>query len=565
VQGGTFLNDAVLRAFENLAGHEAVRPDIAGNMGAYGAALLARDRATGNGSTLLTPEQIDQLQIKHTTVRCKKCDNNCLLTINDFGKDPQTGKHHRFITGNRCEKGAGNADALAKVPNLYEFKEHLLFDRECLPRAEAKYGSVGIPRALNMYENYPFWHSFFTTLGYHVELSEPSSKKTYEAGIESMPSESVCYPAKLSHGHIMDLLQRDIDFIWMPCARWERQEDETANNHYNCPIVMSYSEALKLNVDELRGSKIDFLNPFLPYHDKEALKLRLFEQLNIKRREQLAARGVNVAADLFPSRQEIDDAVEVAWGVDEGFKAAMQAKGEEVLRWLEETGGHGIVLAGRPYHNDREINHAIPELITSYGLAVLTEDSVAHLGQVERNLRVYDQWMYHTRLYRAAKVVTQRNDLDLIQLNSFGCGLDALTTDEVQEILEGSGKVYTCLKIDEVSNLGAARIRLRSLLAALRQQSNAASAIDEEALDKAIYDNLKVCGCSPSGCLDVQREAESTEFPRAEFTKQMKDEGWTILAPQMSPIHFELLIPVFKRFGYNMELLPAVDPGAVEA
>ena len=565
VQGGTFLNDAVLRAFENLAGHEAVRPDIAGNMGAYGAALLARDRATGNGSTLLTPEQIDQLQIKHTTVRCKKCDNNCLLTINDFGKDPQTGKHHRFITGNRCEKGAGNADALAKVPNLYEFKEHLLFDRECLPRAEAKYGSVGIPRALNMYENYPFWHSFFTTLGYHVELSDPSSKKTYEAGIESMPSESVCYPAKLSHGHIMDLLQRDIDFIWMPCARWERQEDETANNHYNCPIVMSYSEALKLNVDELRGSNIDFLNPFLPYHDKEALKLRLFEQLNVKRREQLAARGVNVAADLFPSRQEIDDAVEVAWGVDEGFKAAIRAKGEEVLRWIEETGGHGIVLAGRPYHNDREINHAIPELITSYGLAVLTEDSVAHLGQVERNLRVYDQWMYHTRLYRAAKVVTQRNDLDLIQLNSFGCGLDALTTDEVQEILEGSGKVYTCLKIDEVSNLGAARIRLRSLLAALRQQSNAASAIDEKALDKAIYDNLKVCGCSPSGCLDVQREAESTEFPRVEFTKQMKDEGWTILAPQMSPIHFELLIPVFKRFGYNMELLPAVDPGAVEA
>ena len=564
VQGGTFLNDAVLRAFENLAGHEAVRPDIAGNMGAYGAALLARDRATGEGSKLLTPAQIDLIEVKHTTVRCQKCDNKCLLTINDFGKDEATGKRRRFITGNRCEKGAGHADAAAKVPNLFEFKEKLLFDREVLPRSEAKYGSVGIPRALNMYENYPFWHSLFTTLGYHVELSAPSNKKTYEAGIESMPSESVCYPAKLSHGHIMDLLARDIDFIWMPCARWERSEDDTANNHYNCPIVMSYSEALKLNVDELRTSDIDFLNPFLPYHDKEALKLRLYEQLNVKRREQLAARGVDVARDLLPSKEEINDAVEVAWGVDEGFKAAMRAKGEEVLSWLEETGSHGIVLAGRPYHNDREINHAIPELITSYGLAVLTEDSVAHLGCVERDLRVYDQWMYHTRLYRAAKVVTQRNDLDMIQLNSFGCGLDALTTDEVQEILEASGKVYTCLKIDEVSNLGAARIRLRSLLAALKQQSDGRNMVDNDALEKSIYDNLKVCGCSPTGELDVQREATSTKFPRAEFTKRMKDEKWTILAPQMAPIHFEILEPIFAYHGYNLKLLPAVDPGAVD-
>ena len=566
VQGGTFLNDAVLRAFENLAGHDAVRPDIAGNMGAYGAALLARDRATGEGSTLLTPEQIDALEIKHTTVRCKQCDNHCLLTINDFGKDEATGKHRRFITGNRCEKGAGNADARGKVPNLFEFKENLLFNRGGVSAEDAKRGSVGIPRALNMYENYPFWHTFFTHLGYHVELSNPSSKKTYTAGIESMPSESVCYPAKLSHGHIMDLLSRDIDFIWMPCVRWERQEDGGANNHYNCPIVMSYSESLKLNIDDLQTSDIDFLNPFLPYDDKEALKMRLFEQLGaggVYSKKLVGKDRFDAAAGL-PSKAEIAEAVDAAWQADLDFKNTMRAKGEATLAWLEQNHGHGIVLAGRPYHNDREINHAIPELITSFGLAVLTEDSIAHLARVERNLRIYDQWMYHTRLYNAAKVVTQRRDLDMIQLNSFGCGLDALTTDQVQEILEASGKVYTVLKIDEVSNLGAARIRVRSLLAALRQQA------EDEALEvsremQEIFDNLGTCGCEPSGDLGVQRDAASTEFPRAEFTQKMKDEGWKILAPQMAPYHFELLVPIFKKNGYNVELLPAVDTGAVEA
>ncbi|MDD5806747.1 MAG: acyl-CoA dehydratase activase-related protein, partial [Eggerthellales bacterium] len=493
VQGGTFLNDAVCRAFENLAGHDAVRPDIAGTMGAYGAALLARDRADGQGSAMLTPEQIDALVIKHTTVRCNRCDNNCLMTINDFGKD-ETGRHRRFITGNRCEKGSGMADSRqATIPNLYEFKEHLLFDRPVLDKDQATRGTVGIPRALNMYENYPFWHRFFTDLGYRVELSNPSSKKTYEAGIESMPSESVCYPAKLSHGHIMDLLSRDIDFIWMPCIRWERQEDAQANNHYNCPIVMSYSEALKLNIDALVDSPIQFLNPFIPYDDKEALKLRLFEHLVQKRKEDLLAKGADPAGlPDFPTKEEISRAVDAAWQEDEAFKAAMRAKGEETLRWLEETGGHGIVLAGRPYHNDREINHAIPELITSFGLAVLTEDSIAHLGKLERNLRIYDQWMYHTRLYNSAKVVTQRKDLDLIQLNSFGCGLDALTTDQVQEILEASGKVYTVLKIDEVSNLGAARIRLRSLLAALRQQADFGLGED---IQVTSFDNCAASSC----------------------------------------------------------------------
>ncbi len=586
VQGGTFLNDAVLRAFELLSGHDAIRPDIAGNMGAWGAALLARDRATDAGSTLFTCAQIDAIEVKRTTARCGLCENRCLLTINDFGRDEATGRRRRFITGNRCEKGAGAKSDSTDVPNLFEYKDRLLFERPVLSRDQARYGTVGIPRALNMFENYPFWHSFFTTLGYAIELSAPSSKATYEAGVESMPSENACYPAKLSHGHIMDLLERDVDFIWMPCIRWERQEDGGANNHYNCPIVMSYSEALRLNIDELAGARADFLNPFIPYDDKEALKKRLYEHLVRGRR----AKHPEAA---YPTRKEIDAAVDRAWAADLDFKRQMRAKGEETLRWLEaDPTRHGIVLAGRPYHIDPEINHAIPELVTSFGLAVLTEDSVAHLGKLERNLRVYDQWMFHTRLYNAAKVVTQRDDLDIVQLNSFGCGLDALTTDEVQEIVEGSGKVYTLLKIDEVSNLGAARIRLRSLLAALRQRDGGAQgaaggaqggavgakgaaggtqggtrqSAEDAARAEILESGCKECLDAPTFTFEPNRPAVSTEFPRAEYTKEMQDSGeYTILAPQMSPIHFELLVPVFHHFGYNLELLPSVDPAAVDA
>ena len=457
VQGGTFLNDAVLRAFEQLSGVHAVRPDIAGNMGAYGAALLARDRyaatlrdaeaayeaqqAEGAGeafvapvSTLLPLGQIEALAPTHKTVRCKACSNHCLLTVNDFGLDEKTGKHRRFITGNRCEKGAGVLSDKNELPNLFDYKSHRLFDYEPLSAEAATRGTVGIPRALNMYENYPFWFTFFTKLGYRVVLSDSSSKKTYEAGIESMPSESVCYPAKLSHGHVMNLLDKDVDFIWMPCAKWERLEDAGAGNHYNCPIVASYSEALRLNIDELRTSNAAFLNPWLPYDQKEKLKERLFVELYENFADATCRRST------APTRAEVAEAVDAAWAEDMAFKDDIRAKGEETLRWMEETGTHGIVLAGRPYHNDPEINHAIPELLTSFGLAVLTEDSIAHLGTLERPIRVVDQWMYHTRLYAAAKVATQRDDLDLIQLNSFGCGLDALTTDQVQEDLGGFGQ-----------------------------------------------------------------------------------------------------------------------------
>ena len=287
VQGGTFMSDATLRAFELLTGVDAVRPDIAGCMGAYGAALLARDRAGADGvSSVLSADEIAALTVTQRHARCGRCSNNCQLTINDFGGGG------RFITGNRCEKGAGHRTRKSDAPNLFAAKNALLFDRPSLPVEEAPRGTVGIPRALNMYENYPFWHTFFTKLGFSVVLSDNSSKKTYEAGIESMPSESVCYPAKLSHGHVMNLIAKDPDFIWMPCVRWERKEDPTAGNCYNCPIVMSYPTALGLNIDDISERHVEFLYPFVPYHDKVELKRRLYELIAVQRVDDAeAGRG----------------------------------------------------------------------------------------------------------------------------------------------------------------------------------------------------------------------------------------------------------------------------------
>ena len=612
VQGGTFLNDAVLRAFELLSGKQAIRSDIAGLMGAYGAALLARDRAEKAAaalsegeavkSTLLNAKELEELTVQHTTVHCKGCSNSCLLTINDFGKDPLTGQHRRFITGNRCERGAGNKLASQGVPNLFDYKQHRLFDYEPLGE-KATRATVGIPRALNMYENYPFWFTFFTELGCNVVLSDRSTKETYNAGIESMPSESVCYPAKLSHGHIMNLIDKGVDFIFMPCIRWERKEDPRAMNHYNCPIVVSYPEVLKLNIDELRNGSMDFYNPFLPYANRDILPEHLKDILD----EAFRKHPGSAAA---PTLAEITAAVNKAWEEDERFKNDIRAKGEEVLEWLAANDRQGIVLAGRPYHQDPEINHAIPELLTSFGLAVLTEDSVAHLVKPDRPIRVIDQWMFHSRLYAAAKLTTLVPNLNLIQLNSFGCGLDAVTTDQVQEILEGAGKIYTVLKIDEVSNLGAARIRVRSLLAAINDGIEAEKALQEveglgEPLEAQIDEGIVSCPVADAAAEEAEVEAESdastsipkdgtvtvvpnqpnqldklvkfasdkgiklrenieTSFPKVQYTEQMKADRWTIISPQMSPIHFELLQQAFNDGGYNLEVLPSVDHGAIE-
>ena len=567
VQGGTFMSDATLRAFEQLTGVHAVRPDIAGCMGAYGAALLARDRAGADGtSTILSAEDIAHLTVTQKHVRCGRCSNNCQLTVNDFGGG------RRFITGNRCEKGAGHKKQKTEAPNLFKKKNELLFNREVLSPDEAPRGTVGIPRALNMYENYPFWHAFFTRLGFSVQLSDQSSKKTYQAGIESMPSESVCYPAKMSHGHVMNLIDRDVDFIWMPCVRWERKEDPTAGNCYNCPIVMSYPTALALNIDEIREQNIEFLYPFVPYHDKTELKRRLYQVLAVDRVADAEAGRGRVRGPKI-TRSEVDAAVNAAFEADARFHEDIQTMGEEALKWVEDHGGHGIVLAGRPYHNDPEINHALPELISSFGFAVFTEDSLAHLVKPERPIRVVDQWMYHSRLYAVARFVTMRNDLDLIQLNSFGCGLDALTTDQVQEILEASGKIYTVLKIDEVSNLGAARIRIRSLMAALKDQE--AERLAEATAAGEAYEQGDAAPVAPSTdapafasrkyTFEAQREGASTAWPKVPFTEQMREEGYTILCPQMAPIHFDLVKEVFRGAGYNLELLPSTDHDAVEA
>ncbi len=515
VQGGTFYNDAVLRSFEKIAGCQAVRPDIAGIMGAFGAALIARERhEEGMETTMLSIDKINSLEFTTTMSKCRGCTNNCRLTINRFTGGRQ------FITGNRCERGLGREKNKEKIPNLYEYKLHRLFDYEPLPADQAPRGQVGIPRVLNLYENYPFWFTFFTELGYQVVLSPASTHKLYELGIESIPSESECYPAKLAHGHVAWLISQGLKYIFYPCVPYERKEFSEAGNHYNCPIVTSYAENIKNNVDELSDDSIRFSNPFLSFESLEILSKRLVEIFGEE-------SGI--------PRDEVRKATSLAWRELERAREDMMRKGEETLAWMGENHRRGIVLAGRPYHIDPEINHGIPELINSYGIAVLTEDSVSHLYKVERPLMVTDQWMYHSRLYAAANFVKTRDDCDLIQLNSFGCGLDAVTTDQVSDILSNSGKIYTCLKIDEVNNLGAARIRIRSLISALRVREQK----------------------------HIGHQAVSSAYERVVFTEEMR-KSYTILCPQMSPIHFDLLEPAFLTCGYHLDVLPDSDRAAID-
>ena len=403
VQGGTFYNDAVLRSFEKIADCEVIRPDIAGIMGAFGAALIARERyesSTEKSTTMLSIDQINELAFTTSLVKCKGCTNSCRLTVNKFSDG------RSYISGNRCERGLGKTKTENDVPNLFAYKLERLFSYVPLPEVEAVRGRVGIPRVLNMYENYPFWFTFFTKLKYQVVLSPLSNRKIYEMGIESIPSESECYPAKLAHGHVEWLIKQNVDFIFYPALFYERNEFDEANNHYNCPIVTSYSENIKNNVEAIGRGEVLFKNPFMSFREP-ALILQSLEKE-------------------FPDipAAELKEAVNAAWKELENVRKDMYQKGEEVLAYLEKNHARGIVLAGRPYHLDPEINHGIPELINSYGIAVLTEDAVSHLAKPERPLIVSDQWMYHSRLYAAASYVKTRDDLDLIQLNSFGCGLD---------------------------------------------------------------------------------------------------------------------------------------------
>lgn len=507
VQGGTFYNDAVLRSFERISGCTAVRPDIAGIMGAFGAALIARSHYKGSPTTMLSLEDINALRFETTMTRCKGCTNHCLLTINRFTGGRQ------FVSGNRCERGLGKEKNKENIPNLFEYKNKRLFNYIPLDKDKATRGEVGIPRVLNQYENYPFWFTFFTRLGYRVILSPESKRNIYELGIESIPSESECYPAKLAHGHVTWLIKKGLTYIFYPCIPYERLEVPEANNHYNCPIVTSYGENIKNNIEELKDSSIIYQNPFLSFESEDIATKRLVEYFT---------KENHIPAD------EIRSAAHAGWIEMETVKADIRKKGEETLSYLKQTGKKGIVLAGRPYHIDPEINHGIPELINSYGVAVLTEDSISHLGKVDRPTIVMDQWMYHSRLYKAASFVRTQKNLELIQLNSFGCGLDAVTTDQVNDILTKSGKIYTVLKIDEVNNLGAARIRIRSLLSAVKDREEK----------------------------HVIPTKTDTAHHRVIFTKEMR-KSYTILCPQMSPIHFDLLVPALNSCGYNMEVLPS--------
>ena len=517
VQGGTFYNDAVLRAFEQLLGRRVIRPAIAGLMGAYGMGLICRQayQEDATPSTLLDVAGIDALRIDTTIRHCGLCTNNCLLTVNTFNDG------RSFITGNRCERGAAGSSAkkVKHLPDLYKVKYNRLF-AHYKPVKGAPRGTVGIPRVLNMYEDYPFWFTFFTHLGYEVVLSDQSTKELFQKAMDTIPSDSACYPAKLVHGHIENLLEKKVDRIFYPCIQHGPSEGSKDNN-FNCPMVMSYPEVIKHNMDErLAITQTPFISPFLPLHDKKRIITRLSEELK--------SWGL--------SGHDIKKAAHAAWDEEEKFKSDYYELTKKTVEKLEKDGDRAIVLSGRPYHLDPEINHGIPELINSLGLAVLTEDGVAPLGSAPDSLRVVDQWSYHSRLYRAAQYVAEHKNLELVELNSFGCGLDSIVADQVQEILANANKIHTLLKIDEGSNLGAIRIRLRSLLFVMNHRKT-----------------TRVEHTKPYS------------YHKAVFTKEDK-KTHTILAPEMTPIHFPLFKAAFAHEGYKMELLPhqgqeAIDTG----
>lgn len=515
VQGGTFQNTAVLRAFEKIADIDAVCPTIAGLMGAFGAALIARSHYDGTIGTMLSLDEITSLSYKASTVHCGGCSNNCMLTVNKFSN----GQTH--ISGNRCEKGLGNASKSEKAPNMVEYKRNRLFDYPPLPAQEAPRGTIGIPRVLNIYENYPFWATFFKELGFSVLLSPYSNRRIYELGMETIPSESECYPAKLSHGHAKWLIANGVKTIFHPCVFYERKETPDAQNNFNCPIVISYPENLKNNIEEISDGDVKYIRPFISFATKKTATDRLVT---------LCAEEWSIDA------AEVRHAAAKAWDEQLRAKDDIRREGERLLAKMRLDNSHGIVLAGRPYHIDPEINHGIPELIASYGFTVFTEDSLPIDFLPERPMRVVDQWVYHSRLYSAAEFVCRRDDLDLVQLNSFGCGLDAVTVDQVNEILENSGKLHTVLKIDEVNNLGAVRIRIRSLISAILMRQ-------------------KRC---------ISSSYKPLAYNRAEFTKDMYKDGYTIIAPQMSPIHFDLLEPVFRKHGYNIVILDNDNRSAID-
>lgn len=447
VQGGTFNNDAVLRAFEIELGHEVIRPNIAGLMGAYGAALRSMSLSK---SALIAPEELEGFTYSAKAAACGGCQNRCRLTINTFSGG------RRYIAGNRCERALARKRS-EDIPNLYEYKRKLLTELAERRPASAPRGRIGIPLALGAYELLPLWHTLFSALGFEVVVSGMSTHATYEKGQFSIPSDTACYPAKLMHGHIAELLEKGVDMIFYPCVSNNINEKQS-DRHFNCPIVAFYSELLKGNMDELKSTR--FLYPYLNLSNRRALLMSLRQ-----------AFGRQLPDIKLP---ELVHAVNLAWAAYRRHMAKVRAAGESAVSWAREHGRRIVILAGRPYHIDAEICHGIDQLAQSLGLVVVSEDSICQLAPLPE-VHVLNQWTYHARLYRAAQYAAMHDDVELVQLVSFGCGVDAITSDEVRAILERNGKIYTQIKIDEITNLGAVKIRLRSLLGALdeRQEQDA--------------------------------------------------------------------------------------------
>ncbi len=441
VQGGTFYNDAVLRAFEREIGHNVIRPSIAGLMGAYGAALYSKRCAESN---IIDSETLKGFAHTSKSAVCQGCTNHCRLTVNSFGD----GK--KFISGNQCEKGLGKAVTEEPLPNLYEFKRNYLTS---LKSEEGSRGTVGLPLALGMYELLPLWHGIFTKLGFKVKVSPMSTRRTYEKGQFSIPSDTACYPAKIMHGHIEALIEDGADAIFYPCLTYNMDEKMT-DNHYNCPVVAYYSELLKGNVDEL--AKVKFLYPYLNINNKKELAKELYDYL----------------AKFFDgiTKAQVKKAVDFGLNEYDKYMQAVRDEGAKALDFARKNNKRIMILAGRPYHIDAEIGHGIDKLANSLGFVVVSEDSVFRLAE-PFPVKVLNQWTYHARLYRAARYAAEHSDTELVQLVSFGCGVDAITTDEVRSILEVADKYYTQIKIDEITNLGAVKIRLRSLIGALDERS----------------------------------------------------------------------------------------------
>ena len=517
VQGGTFKNNALLRAFEKITGRNVLRPDISEYMGAYGAALVSVDRESSAKSSIISRESLLSFDSKSETKRCSGCGNNCLLTVTTFNKE------RRHVTGNMCTNGENVGQTGNELPpNLYREKYKRLFDYYVpIEEESAPRGTLSIPRVLNMYENYPFWFTLFTALGFRVELS--SERPDASLAIETIPSQTLCFPAKLVHRHMQELIDRGAGLIFYPGIQQEKKEYRDADDSFNCPVVAGYPDVAGLNVDGLRSDNIRYIHSFFPIDSPGKMAGHIVKEFT--REGVTADEAVRSLKKAYKAREE--------------FKRDIRSMGERAIRYVNEKGIVGIVLAGHPYHLDLEVNHGIPELINGYNIAVLTEDSVSgrmNGANAGDELKVIDQWVYHSRLYRAACAVAKDPDfkrIEMVQLNSFGCGLDAISSDQAAKILEKEGRIHTLLKIDESKNNGAVRIRIRSLLAAIKTEHAVREKVKKAEISNAI-------------------NVRPTSGKR------------TILCPPLSQYHFQFLESIMRAEGHDFRILPEGGRDSVE-